>query len=95
MEFSDLLKAALGVVAGAVGTYLGLYWKVRQELVAKYDQELRAERIKHYASLWQITEPLAKYVPPGPVTYSALYSLAKRLRQWYFSEGGIFMTDRA
>ena len=95
MEVADLLKAALGLVTGAIATYLGLYWKIREELVGKYDQELRAERVKQYTLLWQVTEPMAKYSAPSPVTESVLRLLGTALRKWYFSGGGMFMTDRA
>lgn len=59
MDSADLFKALLGLVTGALGTYFGLYWKIREELVAKYDQELRTERVKQYTLLWRATERLA------------------------------------
>lgn len=59
MDSADLYKALLGLVTGALGRYFGLYWKIREELVAKYDQELRAERVTQHALLWRATEPLA------------------------------------
>jgi hypothetical protein len=95
MDSADIFKALLGLVTGALGTYFGLYWKIREELVAKYDQELRAERVKQYTSLWHATEPLAKYAAPGPVTVASLHLLATALRQWYFGGGGMFLSDRA
>ena len=95
MDSADLFKALIGLVTGALGTYFGLYWKIREELVAKYDQELRAERVKQYTLLWNATEPLAKYAAPGPVTVARLHQLAIALRQWYFGGGGMFLSDRA
>jgi hypothetical protein len=95
MESADLLKAILGLVTGAVGTYFGLYWKIRKELVAQYDRDLRTERVKHYKDLWAATELLAKYSPPEPITKQGLEQLAATLRHWYFSGGGIFLSDRA
>ena len=95
MDSADLLKALLGLVTGALGTYIGLYWKIREELTSKYDQELREERVKYYTLLWQTTEPLAKYAPAAPVTTEVLQQLAIALRKWYFSGGGMFLSDRA
>lgn len=95
MDSADLFKAIVGLMTGALGTYFGLYWKIREELVSKYDQDLRTERVKQYALLWQATEPLAKYAPPGPVTVASLRELATVLRKWYFSGGGMFLSDRA
>ena len=95
MDTADVLKAILGIVTGAIGTYLGLYWKIKKELVAQYDRDLRAERVKHYNDLWEATELLAKYSPPEPITRLALEQLSKSLREWYFRGGGMFLSDRA
>lgn len=95
MNTADLLNAVLGVVTGAIGTYLGLYWKIRKELIAEYDRDLRTERVKHYKELWAATELLAKYSPPEALTKQSFEQLAATLRLWYFEGGGIFLSDRA
>ena len=95
MELADLIKAIIGLAVGSLGTYLGLHWKIRKELIAQYDREIRSERIKHYQVLWGNTELLAKYSPSGPVTKVRLEELATTLRHWYFTAGGIFLSDRA
>jgi hypothetical protein len=94
METADVLKALLGFLLGAVSSYLGLYWKVKKELEAQYDKDLRAERLKVYAALWKLLQPLAKYSRSGPVTASSLQKLSGDLRQWYFEVGGLFMSDK-
>jgi hypothetical protein len=94
METANLLNALLGFLLGAAGSYLGLYWKVKKELEAQYDKELRAERLKAYAALWKLLQPIAKYSRPGPVTASSLQKLSADLQQWYFEIGGLFMSER-
>lgn len=94
METADVVKALLGFLLGAVGSYLGLYWKVRSELEAQYDKDLRAERLQVYPALWKLLEPLAKYSRPGPVTALSLQKMSAELRQWYFEVGGLFMSER-
>lgn len=95
MDSADLLKAIVGLVTGAFGTYFGLYWKIKRELIAQYDHDLRTERVEHYKDLWAATEILAEYSPPEPVTKAGLEKLAATLRHWYFAGGGIFLSEKA
>ena len=95
MEPADLIKTIIGLAVGSLGTYLALHWKIRKELIAQYDREIRTERIKHYQVLWANTELFAKYSPPGPITKVRLEELSTTLRHWYFAAGGIFLSDRA
>jgi len=94
MENADLLKAIIGFLLGALSSYVGLYWKVKKELQAQYDKELRAERLKVYAALWKQLQPRAKYSRPDRVTASSLKKMSVDLRQWYFEVGGLFMSER-
>lgn len=93
MASGDLIGVVLGAIVGSAGSYLGLYWKVRKELEAEYDKDLRQERLTSYKTLWAITQPLAKYARPEPVTPGRLRKLSDDLRQWYFENGGIFMSE--
>lgn len=95
MEVSDLVNPVLGALLGVIGTYLGLYWRVRQELEADYDKDLRSDRMDAYKALWKATQPLAKYSPPAPVTPAVLRLLSIDLRIWYFETGGIFLSRAA
>lgn len=95
MSEQDLLKAFIGFALGIVGTYLGLYWKVRKELTADYDKDLRSDRLKVYPELWKHTEVLAYYSPPGPVTARGMRELSVQLRSWYYCVGGLFLSEGA
>jgi hypothetical protein len=94
MKTPDVLQALLAFFLGAVSSYLGLYWKVKKELEAQYDKDLRAERLRVYATLWKLLEPLAKYSRSGPLSAASLQKLSVDLRQWYFGVGGLFMSER-
>ncbi len=89
----DLAKALLSFALGAVGSYLGLLWKVRKDLEAAYDKDLRERRLIAYKTLWAHLEPLAKYSRPGPVNGATLSQLSVQLRHWYFADGGIYLSD--
>lgn len=69
--------------------------KIREDLEARYDTDLRDRRLKVYADLWKSLEPLAKYSPPGPVTGTVIANLSRSMRGWYYETGGIFLSIEA
>jgi len=89
----DLTKAIVSFALGAVGSYLALVWKVRKDLEAAYDKDLRDRRLVTYVTLWAHLEPLAKYARRGPVNGAILGQLSEQLRHWYFADGGIYLSD--
>jgi hypothetical protein len=100
MEIPDTEKVIAAVVSGslsavvsAIVTYLSISVRVRRDLEAKYDLDLRGQRIIVYKELWQLMEPLAKYARPGPFTPAGARELSKELRRWYFETGGLFMSE--
>jgi hypothetical protein len=86
-------------VASAVGsaflTYMTTFLKIRQDLAAQYDADLRRDRIVVYKTLWKCTEPLARYARVSVFTYKDAEVLATALRCWYFEEGGLFLSEPA
>jgi hypothetical protein len=92
MDWGDFGKSVVGFLLGLASAYIGLYWKVRKDLEAEYDKDLRAKRRDAYAALWKLLQPLAKYSPPAPLTPESLKQLSAALRQWYFEVGGLYMT---
>lgn len=80
---------------GGLGTYVTTVLKIRQELGAQYDSDLRRDRIIAYKELWKCLEPLARYAPPGHFTYAGAQKLAAALRSWYFENGGLFLSEQA
>jgi hypothetical protein len=81
---------AVALMTAAV-TFASTLWtmhaKVRRDLEAEYDKDLRERRLTAYASLWALTEPLALYSPPEPLSPDGARALSERLRAWYFREG--------
>jgi hypothetical protein len=79
----------------ALFTYLATRSKIRLDLTAEYDKDLRTSRLKAYQDLWKLLEPLARYSRPGPVTYVVVKEVAEKMRVWYFQQGGIFLTKES
>jgi hypothetical protein len=79
-----------GLAAGIVSGFVTLR-KVRQDLAAQYDADLREQRLKHYQDVWTYFEPLT-ITRPRSLTKNDLDALSGRLRDWYFFKGGLYMS---
>ena len=79
-------------VLSVLGGYMAAHVKLRSELAAEYDKSLREKRLAAYAELWKLTQDLAKYARPRPVTYEVLAEMHWRLRRWYFETGGLYLS---
>ncbi len=83
----------ISLATGIAGTYLGAILKFRNDLKAKYDDDLRKMRICAYRKLWELTEPFAIYSPPGLLTYDELKEMSSKKREWYFRTGGWLLSS--
>jgi hypothetical protein len=84
------VTAALSVFA----TYFATVAKVRYELLAGYDKDVRERRLTAYGKLWTLGEPLARYSPPKPLSAEDARALSADMREWYFRDG-IVMSEAA
>lgn len=92
MEYSsEIITFILSVAV----SYLAVRWKIRKELDAMYDRTLREYRLPVYQRLWESLQPLSKYSPPAPVTHKIVTDLSIRLREWYYLEGGLYLSKKA
>jgi hypothetical protein len=95
------IVAVIGLVGSAAGAiwaaYVGTRRRVLAELEGRYDAALRDLRLGVYPQLWAALQPLAKYArePPGPPAVGDIEALSRRLRRWYFEEGGIYLSAEA
>lgn len=79
--------ALVAALLSAATTYVALVTKIRRDLEAQYDKDLRERRLTAYAALWALTEPLALYSPVRELSGHGARALSERLRHWYFSDG--------
>ena len=82
-------------VVGGVLTYFTGVLKIRRDLAAQYDSDLRRDRIAVYKDLWKNLQPLTRYAPGKTLTCSHAHQLAAELRRWYFEEGGLYLSEPA
>ena len=65
------------------------------EQQASIDTDLREKRLTVYKVLWQKMGMLSKWPKNEELTYGDLQQLCREFRDWYFNEGGIFLSSSA
>jgi hypothetical protein len=88
------VTAAAGIIVAVITGVLGYRsarWNLRKEL----EVDLRRQRLEAFKQLWTLSEPLAKYGRTEPVTPASMEKLSIDLRHWYFTQGGIFLSDES
>ena len=95
LEVLIVLISSISVIVSTLATYFFGVLKARRDLELEYDKNLRDKRLDAYKELWKLLQPLAKYSPPGTVTYWTIYDLSVNLRKWYFEVGGIFLSSNS
>jgi hypothetical protein len=73
---------ALAVVNNAITTRAGI------------DEELRSKRLEVYLRLWALTGAVSRW-PEQRLSRSTLEDLHYRLRGWYYTDGGLFLSEAA
>ena len=85
------------IVSSLVGGGVAFVGAVVREVFGarrKLDQALRDERIRLYQLLWQTTGTLPLW-PRAPISYGDLGLMSRELRDWYFDEGGIYLSQQS
>lgn len=86
-----IILAVIGVITGFIGGVLKSWWDSR----VKVDESLRNARLEVYKPLWKMTDLLPEWPRSEKVTYEKLYELSCNMRDWYFGQGGIFLSKDA
>ena len=91
---SLLTGLASGVVSSAL-TYFSTRSKIRLDMTVEYDKALHAKRLELYKELWPKTKRLSRFDWHFALTYNVVKSVAADTREWYFGEGGIYLSRRS
>ena len=89
---NELIAGLVSAAITAVITYLATVAKVRLDLSAEYDRELRSKRLDAYKELWKRMEPLARF-SQTPLSYRKVRDTSEDMRDWYFGGGGLFLSQ--
>lgn len=94
----SLASVITGFVSGilsSVVTYFSTRSKIRLDLAVEYDKDLRQKRLELYRELWPKTKPLAEFSAEAPITFEVIKAVSGEMRDWYFAEGGIYLSKRS
>ena len=86
----EIVAALIGLVVGAAGAWVKAVLAIR----AKVNEELRALRLAAYPPVYRLSAALS-FWPPAELTGDELLDLNLRLRDWYFSTGGLFLSENS
>ena len=89
--FKPLISALIGAGISALVITANNFFSFRSRI----DENLREKRLEVYKILWKETSVLPKWPRNPDVTYKNLNELSKRFRDWYFNEGGIYLSTQA
>lgn len=62
-------------------------------LTSQIDLDLREKRLTVYKDLWQMTGILTLWPRTQGVTYGKLQEFSLSLQNWYFTQGGMFLSE--
>jgi hypothetical protein len=91
----SILTVIVSSLIGGVVAYVGAVINSSLAMRAQIDQSLRDARTNVYKDLWRRTGLLPQWPKSSDVTYAKLTDFSRDLRQWYFTEGGIYLSSES
>ncbi len=91
----DITTVVISALVGAVVSYVLAVIQHILEVQTKVDERLRQNRFTVYKVLWEKTGLLPQWPRSTIVTYEKLTGLSEDMRDWYFTQGGIYLSAQA
>jgi hypothetical protein len=85
-----ILQIVTFILGGVIGAILKTSLDYKKEILSK----LWEMRFDKYKDVWKETEVLPQYPKNKDVTYDDLSKTSTKLKEWYFSKGGILMSTQ-
>jgi hypothetical protein len=95
VSVSSLITALLSGIVSSALTYFSTRSKIRLDMTVAYDKDLHNKRLELYKQLWPKTKPLAEFTRDSALTYDIVKTVAEETRDWYFDQGGIYLSKRS
>lgn len=88
----ELLTVVVSAAVGAVVAYLGAFWQSRLQGRRVIHERVHASRARLYPEAWRLTGSFPRRPRTTASTYDSLADLAVQLRDWYYEEGGLYLS---
>ena len=88
----SILAGLIGLIVGGFVSWITTNARLHRELELRYDSDLREKRVAAYTTLWDKTKRVPRARMRGYVTGASLWDLRKDWHDWYYGEGGIYMS---
>src|SRR5215469_14050431 len=95
ISVSSLITGLASGIISSVLTYFSTRSKIRLEMRVDYDKALHEKRLELYKELWPKTKALARFDRHFALTYNIVMEVAAQTRDWYFDEGGIYLSKHS
>jgi hypothetical protein len=95
VSVASVITGFVSGILSSVVTYFSTRSKIRLDLAVEYDKDLRQKRLELYRELWPKTKPLAEFSAEAPITFEVIKAVSGEMRDWYFAEGGIYLSKRS
>lgn len=92
--YTTMLSVGGSVAVAFVTAYFTTVVKLRQEHLLDIDRDLRDARIKAYKRPWKALIVLSMHRPQAP-TFTELGGVVNELTNWYYTEGGLYLTQHS
>lgn len=92
---SSLITGLVSGILSSLLTYFSTRSKIRLDTRVEYDKALHEKRLELYKQLWPKTKPLSEFARDFPITYDTIKTIAEETRDWYFDQGGIYLSKRS
>src|SRR3954447_26120883 len=77
--------------AGLITGIIGASWRTGLALSAKYDADLRQQRLAAYKRLWEVLAPLDVEGGAAPISGEAADEIRREIQDWYYETGGLLL----
>lgn len=91
----EILVVIISAAVGAVVAYAGAVWQTRLEARRFIHERVHENRVRLYPEAWKLTGVLPLRPRDESLTYESLSALAMSLRDWYYAEGGMYLSGGA
>jgi hypothetical protein len=95
VSVTSVVTALLSGIVSSTLTYFSTRSKIRLDMRVEYDKDLHSKRLELYQQLWPKTKPLAEFTRDSALTYEIVKTVAEQTRDWYFDQGGIYLSKRS